>query len=256
MSKLAACYTIFNGEELLEKSMQQIDSAVDFFVLCYQKMSNKGEKREEIEAFMQRFKGNPRIVLVNFEPNLSDSTKENERKKHQIMLEYARYNGATHVLLSAVDHFYDLNQFKCAKAVAIFADIDVTFTKMFTYYKHPTWQLTPMEEYYMPFIIKMHKDTKITSFGKYPVLVDPSVKVNTISSYRIFGVDECVMHHYSMIRKDIRNKFKNAAASIRWKPDQVKNFIEEYENYDLEKNIGVSYFGGRKIKTVTNYFNL
>ena len=130
MSKLAACYTIFNGEELLEKSMQQIDSEVDFFVLCYQKVSNKGEKRDEIEAFMQRFKGNPRIVLVRFDPNPTENTKENERKKHQYMLDYARYNGASHVLLAAVDHFYDKNQFKCAKSVAICADIDVTFTKM------------------------------------------------------------------------------------------------------------------------------
>jgi hypothetical protein len=65
-----------------------------------------------------------------------------------------------------------------------------------------------------------------------------------------------MMHHYSMIRQDIEGKFRNAAASIRWKPEQVERFIREYNNYDLSNNEGISYFQGRRIEVVDDLFDL
>jgi uncharacterized protein YdhG (YjbR/CyaY superfamily) len=65
-----------------------------------------------------------------------------------------------------------------------------------------------------------------------------------------------MMHHYSMIRTDIKNKFRNAASSIRWSETQKETFISEYENYSLENNHGITYFRGAKVKEVENFFGL
>lgn len=256
MNKLAACYTVFNGEELLQQSMKQIDSEVDLFIVCFQIISNKGHENRHLKPFLGCFVGNKKVIMVNFNPDLSLNTKENERRKHQLMIETARNNGATHVLLAACDHFYDAQQFKYAKERSFNHDLDISFTSMFTYYKSPEWQLTPKEDYFMPFIIKLHPTTKICYNKDFPLKTDPSVQVNTFMVWGLFTEDECILHHYSMIRKDIYNKLHNAAASIRWKNEELILHGIEYETYDINKNPGVSYFQGRKIKLVPNYFDL
>ena len=253
---LAACYTVFNGLELLEKSIAQIESEVDFIILCYQTVSNKGMMSDKVRPFLDRFQGNKKFHLLYFEPSMKKNTKENERDKHQLMLNYARTLRCTHFLLSACDHFYNTEQFRFGKNFHYHHNLEVSFTKMFTYYKNPTWQLFPMEDYYMPFIMKITPETRIDRVSKYPVKTDPSVQVNTYEKYSVFAPDVLVMHHYSMIRADIKDKFSNAAASIRWTREDVNTFIQEYINYSLETNPGIKYFGGRKVKAVPNYFNL
>jgi hypothetical protein len=59
-----------------------------------------------------------------------------------------------------------------------------------------------------------------------------------------------------MVRENIHDKFRNAAASMRWGKRQAEGFALEYEMYDIDRNPGVSYFRGRKIKIVPNYFNI
>ena len=255
--KLAACYTVFNGLELLEKSIQQIYPVVDVIIICYQTVSNKGNECKQVEKFVQyNFLAKKKVEIVKFTPDLSVNTKENERRKHQLMLETARKSGCSHFFLSATDHFYQLTEFVNAKEHVKWEDIDVSFTKMYTYYKHPTWQLNPIESYYMPFIMRLHPETKIAVVRNFPLKVDPSVQVNTFAKWYLFPEEQIMMHHYSMIRENIKDKFKNAAASIRWRNEEAEMFAAEFENYDIESNPGIKYFQGRKIKIVENHFGL
>jgi hypothetical protein len=255
--KLAACYTIFNGLELLNDSIAQIIDCVDEIIICWQKNSNKGNESTEIEAFISQYAGKKHIHLVRFYPNLTVNTKENERLKHNIMLESAKKLGCTHFFLSATDHFYKKKEFLEAKKMCFSLDYDVTFTKMYTYYKKITWQLTPIEAYLMPFICKLYSETTIDRKISFPydkIVVDPSVRIYPSNNWYIFSEEEIMMHHYSMIRHDIKNKFKNAAASIRWNEKMIEDFQNEWDNYDIDYNPGIKYFQGRKIKIVENYF--
>ena len=127
---------------------------------------------------------------------------------------------------------------------------------MFTYYKRIDWQLTPIEAYFMPFICKIYPETAITRQTNYPVRVDPALQLNTCKNYREFHPFEIMLHHYSMIRVDIDNKFRNAAASIRWTKEQIETFKSEFKNYTLEENKGISYFQGRKVRKVEDHFGL
>ena len=107
----------------------------------------------------------------------------------------------------------------------------------------------------MLFICKLGTQTRIG--GRFPVRVDPSCAITPYRTSKGYAEKELILHHYSMIRQDIRSKFKNAAASINWNADK---FVEEYENYDIVDNPGVSYFSGdgvvRKIKVVPNWFRI
>lgn len=249
--KLAFCYTVF-GTELLKESIKQIYDHVDSVIICWQRVSNNGIEDSELIKSLQLLKGK-KIWLSEYVPNLNYITKENERRKHQHMINVARGIGATHFVMAATDHFYEPVQFEYGKQKA--SDYDVTFTEMFTYYKHPTWQLTPVEDYYMPFICRLGPDTRIEHTTKYPLRVDPSVRVAPFDKWHLFSQNEVMLHHFSMVRQDLKAKFVNAA-SPKWTPGLMEGYINEYENYNLDKNPGVSYFKGRKIKQVENLFGL
>jgi len=169
----------------------------------------------------------------------------------------AKKIGCTHFFLSATDHFYQQKEFLSAKKMCFSLDYDVTFTKMYTYYKEITWQLTPIEAYLMPFICKLYPETTIERRKSFPydkIIVDPSVQIYPCNNWYIFSEEEIMLHHYSMIRTDIKNKFENAAASIRWNEKMIQEFYNEWEKYNIDENPGVKYFQGRKIKIVDNYF--
>lgn len=249
--KLAALYSVYNGLELLEKSIEQIYDHVFFVIICYQTTSNVGEVDLSVAEKLFPLHKN-KVFLMKFEPDLSLSTKQNERNKHNLMLRATKLAGCTHFFMSACDHFYHTNEFLKSKKFCIKANTDVTYTKMYTYYKHPTWQLNPIEDYYMIFICKLYPHTEFVS-GKSPLLVDPSLILNTCNNWKLLPL---MMHHYSMIRQDIHSKFNNAAAGVRWTKEQRQRFLTEYENYNLAENKGIEYFKGRKVIEVPNYFGL
>ena len=250
--KTAAFYTVFNSCELLSASIRQIEAHVDKVFICYQTVSNTGERINPKDIFyINEANENFNSRLIHYVTK-NVNPKENERRKLQLMLDFAKDYDA--FVLLAADHFYKPEEFKNAKDFLAKNRFDVSLTKMFTFYKYPTWQLEPIEAYYMPFICRINADTKV-SVDRWPYVVDPSVKVGPVRSFHEFKESEFMLFHYSMIRDDISSKFRNAAAAQNW-PDKIEAFENEFKNYDIKENVGVSYFGGRKIKVVKNYFNL
>ena len=247
--KLGLGYSIYNGLELLKGSISQIESEVDLILICWQKVSNIGLESNEIEPFLKKLK--TKYHLLEFVPDLSKSTKENERAKHNLMLDYFKSKQCTHFILSATDHYYDKLDFRCAKIKAL--NYDCTTTKMFTYFKSPEYQLTPIEEYEMLFICRVYDESEFIQM-QFPVIVDPALKLNTSRKFYSFKQTEIMMHHYSMVRIDISSKFKNAAASVRWSKELVDTFIYEYESHKVGD--AVTYFKGRRTRLVDNYFHL
>jgi len=266
--KTALLYTFWTGDdvEMLKRSIQHNGLFVDRIIVFYQKTSNTGNfnenpfqflfkssviKRENYSVMME----NGIVVsFKNFEPDLSLPTKENERIKHNLMIQTAKSQGFTHFIMAAADHFYNENTFENAKKLILESDPDVIFTKMITYYKREKWAIWPLESYCMPFIHKMHPDTEISKSVEYPVLVDPSVKVNTIGSFHIMEPKDGILHHYSMIRTDIEKKFRNAAASVRWSKEQVEGFIKEYKNAEIGDKL--TYFKGAEIRKINEILTL
>lgn len=248
--KLVALFTVYNGLELLPDSIAAITPHVYGVICAFQNVSNKGEVNPYVGDYCESLG----LHCIEFVPDLTVNTKANERAKHDMMLQYAKAQGYTHAILLATDHFYTGHQIEWAKADVIANDLDVTATAMHTYYKKPTWRVDPIEDYSMPFIIALRPDTRCERVPSFPWHVDPSVQVNTCQRSRHYTPEEVLLHHYSMIRVDIADKFRNAAASMRWKPEQVAAFISEFEGAKLGDSI--SYFKGRRLVEAPNHFNL
>lgn len=243
--RIALLYTVWTGDdmEMLARSIERHEPFVDGIILSIQELSNKHEYGGRWNQCVPIQFPNKTIPIFYTPRHIN--TKENERIKHNLMIQNAKKQGFTHFIMCACDHFYDKETFENAKKLHLEHDLDVTFTKMITYYKYENWVLWPLENYYMPFIHKMHPNTEISNTVKYPVLVDPSVKVNTFQNYKVMDLKDGVLHHYSMVRKDIQKKFRNAASSIRWTKEQVETFTNEYENAKIGDKI--TYFKGAEL---------
>lgn len=248
--QIAGLITVFNGLELLEPCINNLRGQVDKIIIAWQKTSNLGEYSEQVEEVVNSFDD---VELIYFEPNLRIGTKENEINKHNLLINKARELGCSHFVLLATDHFYRDDEFQYAKKIIIENDFDVTFTYMYTYYKHPTWRLEPIENYHMPFICKIYPNTKAKKINNYPVYVDPAVQITPHNKWHLFD-GSIMLHHYSKVRNDIENKYRNAAASVNWNKEKVSKFLEEYNNAKLGDSI--SYYGGRKLIQVGDIFNL
>jgi len=246
--RLAALYTVFNGLELLEGSINQIYDHVDMVIISYQKVSHHGEESLEVEPFVVKLKDKyPKIKLIEFKTRAGAFSKNEERRKINQMISLAGEE-CSHFFISATDHYYESSRFANSKLIA--EKYDVTASKMYTYFKDPRWRLTPLESYYMPFICKItdktySKDTK----GVWNVPIDPALCIVPNESFYEFKEDELIMHHYSMVRDDIENKLRNAAARVNFNSD-IEQIIKDCNNY---KGVGkVPYFSrdGKSFDTI------
>ena len=257
--KLAILYTTWTGDDMamLKDSIDNHLPYVDGALVFMDNTSLFGEKIPFAEKHRIDFQlSNSKIQLFkrNINALLFGHTKEKERIKHNEMIQEAKEQGFTHFILAAGDHFYGPEAFEIGKRMAIEFDFDVSLTKMITYYRTKDLAVWPLEDYCMPFIHKMYPETEISKDAKYIQRVDPSVKVNTSRKVCRIHESEAILHHYSMVRKNILRKFRNAAASIRWTKEQTDTFIHEYNNAQIGDKI--TYFQGRELKKAVDVLEL
>lgn len=244
--KLTAIYTIFNGTELLEKSVKCLEDSVDSFIFVNQKVSHYGEPQspKDVERFTDVLsKMKKPFGVVEFNPILNRA-KISEVVKHNLGLEHARKWGATHFLLVSCDHLYFPDDVAFVKNNFDKYNADVTLTKCKPYYKYPNLQCTWYEVAHMPFICKLNPETKF-EYGLYnrdSLLTDPSCRIEPYNKVAVIAPFDCTMHHYSTVREDFEAKLRNAAARGIWKPEQVQGFINEYIDCTPYKDVEPLYY--------------
>ena len=108
--KLIPIYSIFDGLELLEGSVQQIYTDCDKFIFHYQTTSNTGEVDFNVEKYLIKMcRKYSKINLLIYEPSLDLNGSQNEKRKRQLGINYARNIGATHYLLMDCDEYFQRN---------------------------------------------------------------------------------------------------------------------------------------------------
>ncbi len=223
--KLAACYTVYNGIELLEDAIESIKNNVDEIIICYQTISNRGEKNND---FLNWIKNNKDYNYIEFKPDLNIFVKKNEASKHEMLRLTAKKLGCTHWFLSATDHLYKHNEVENVKKEVIKNKYKTTFTKMKTFFKENYYCLKPLEDYYMPFICDVNIPIKYQGWS--PVKVDSAIKFDSHNNYKVFDKSEILMYHYSYVRYDIENKLINAAARSNWRT-QIPSMLDQFRNF-------------------------
>lgn len=246
--KIAAIYNVWDGEELLEGSIRQIRPFVDFVIIIGQTYSNHGE------YYNYSLHGISKIPIdrfIDFEPDLKLKPSENEKRKRQKGIEYAKKLNCNIVIQLDCDEYYQSESFERALKRFIKSDMDGSFCKLRTFYKEPTLQLVPAEDYYVPLF---HKLTPETMTGvKYPVLVDPTRGLSS-KTFLEFTRSEIEMFHYSFIRRDIGRKLRNSSARVNFEKDIDKHISQWWTAHAGSK---IDYFGqDKELVEVKNHFNI
>ena len=167
--KLGVSYNIFDGEELLPYSISGVRKIADIIVVVYQNTSNFGELNAGLKDYLISLK-EQRLIdhLIEFEPRLlyddngiiDDSTGEfNERQKRNIALEYCRDNGCEQFMSLDCDEVFDADQLLYAFQEHCALEHGSSVCRLLTYYKKPTYQIVPMENYFAPLFYRIG-DTK------------------------------------------------------------------------------------------------
>ncbi len=195
---------MWDGVELLNHSMKSVDKGVDVFIIVYQKISNFGEYFNPLTE-MKKFPKNPKVVLIEYEPAKTQPWI-NETNKRNIGLEAAKKLNCTHFFHIDCDEIY--SNFPQMVLEYIRSGADGSVCEIYTYFKSPKLRLENVDNYFVPFIHKLYKNS-IAGKGGYPYRVDPTRKINCSS----VAVMNEKMHHFSWVRLDIERKFRNSTAN-------------------------------------------
>jgi len=231
--KISASYNVFDGEELLEKSISSIRDSVDFISVVYQTISNFGNNcSPDLEDILHdlRDKGDVQ-ELVKYTPELPLKPHSNELTKRNIGLNLAKQNSCTHHMSLDCDEFYIHKEFEKAKQIILDEDIDCAICGIQSYYKEPTIIIDPPD----PTLVAMIY--KINSYSEFKLhqdlgydKIDPTRRIKS-TKVKKFERDQLLMHHMSYIRKDIRSKAENSSARCNFE-NEIDTFVDYFNNYE------------------------
>jgi len=241
MNKLAGIWNVWDGDEHLRRSIELIKPHLDAVIVIYQNMSNIGEIYEPNIPFD--------ILDFNefYIPKLDASAQWNETYKRNRGLQLAKMIGCTHFIQMDCDEMYFSHHFEAAKQIVYEKDLDASYCKLKTYYKYPTKQIVPDEDYFVPFIHKIYPETIMCFDRRYPAFADPTRRTNTFEVHE--EIEWLRMHHYSFVRECITRKLRNSSSSSA--------FVGQYELWDKFETTGeMIHFKNHKTIDVPNHFNL
>ena len=264
--KLGVAYNIFDGEEMLPFSIDNLRPMVDFICIVYQNKSNFGNENPKLfKKIKELLKTNKVNAIYHYEPKFEydennsisvDNGLNNEIEKRNIGLTMCRDYGCDTFMTIDCDELYDPIQFEWAKKDFEQGGYDTSFSLMRTYYKFPTIELYPPEKYYVPLFYKIHKDTKFSfSFVKpYPVEIDPTRRIKAGYS-RIYSREEIEMHHFAYVRKKLLSKVMNSSSQMSDElKEKVCNHFNEWKSVEQK----ALFIGNTEhtLREVENKFNI
>jgi hypothetical protein len=231
--KLGISYNVFEGEELLEESINRIRNQVDYISIVYQTISNFNIPCNDLLLpILQDLKSIGLVdELIYYTPtSKADYNKTNQIEKRNIGLEASRKQGCTHHMALDTDEYYINKEFKYLKQDIIKNDYHNTACQMRTYYYDTRYELDPPEEYFVPLIFKIKPHTKfIFNIKNYPVDVDKS-RMTDPNNFKKYNRNEIQMHHLSYVRDDLRSKLESHGAQV-WLQHQIEEILTHYNNW-------------------------
>lgn len=249
--KLFVSYNVFDGIELLESSINSIRPAVDFIHVNYQKISNHGNhiSVSDMEDLVKLFEDFDLINGFNcYEPNFDLNPSTNEFLKRNKALQRAKAEGYTHFLSIDADEFYKLDEFIKAKEIIERFDYDCTACSVQGYQRLPIWQDSELWCHFVPFIFKIRPQSTFNYGGRFPIIVDPTRIVAPYSKFHQFMPEDIVMHHMTVVRKDLHKKYINSSSTNDSNKHNVNAIVKELQNFQPNETNGV--------KTIKNIFKI
>lgn len=232
--KLGVAYIVFDGTELLEHSIKQIKSQVDYVCVIYQSRSWFGhpissEDSKNLEYLKKSGLVDDVFEYSNFRPlsgatpNNIKSAKNYLRQKRQFGLTQCLLKGCTHYLCMDNDEFYETSEFKQAKREIEINGYDVTAVRFINYVNIPTVH-RGFDSNYVSFICKIDRSSQMVN--GFFVKVDPTRGIKTASKKsHIFNPTVIKMHHMETVRKNLHLKYVSTARAI-FKRERTSELID------------------------------
>lgn len=204
-------YSVFDGEELLEKSVESIRSQVDYINVVWQDVSWKGAAgNKEVPILLERLKSEGKIdEIIKFTPDISIKAARNEERKRNIGLEAAKKFGCDYFMTMDCDEFYLEDEVREAKQFIVKRGITHAYCPFVNYGLSPMTRLVEPAPAAVQFFCKINRFSHLGRGrrGKRIAIVDGT----RVMSDRLFGkyfMVQCVkMHHMTYIRKNLTKKF-------------------------------------------------
>ncbi len=223
--RLAAIYNVFDGEELLEKSVQSVRSNVDYVIAITQTLSNWHQYyKGGLNEAKRLYKLGLIDEVINIEPK-GRHPQAREIYKREYGLKQAKAANCTHFLHMDCDEVYNSKDFENAKTIIEGYDYKATACKIQSYYKWE-YKTKELDRYYVPFICQL----PAVHSRKFPVYCDPTRSCLPNTPFYEFSSDELVMHHYTWCRNNIELKFSNSTARMN---GDYQHLIDKYNAIEL-----------------------
>lgn len=212
--KLAACFNVFDGEELLAASMAQARRYADIVLVAYQTVSHFGSPHPD-PGRLRDLAGSADVAFQFF-PDV-DAVSANYHvqatRKRNLLRERAEAAGCTHYLSVDCDEFYDPARVLAAREVVARHAYDATACCIQDYYFRPTWRAEGLADYCVPFVCRVDRPVRLVPSETYFCLADPSRRVYGDRCH-VFAPGQVVMHHMTSVRAPGRLRFKYECSPV------------------------------------------
>lgn len=265
MNKIGVSFNLWKGEEFIPYAINQIKDYVDYIVVIYQTESNYKDLRNDLSSTLNKWVETNLIdEWVDYKPDFDCSENywgiHNELKKRNIGLQKCLDNGCNYLLDSDSDEIYNKVEFKNCIEEVITGGYDSSFCKMITYYKYPDCKLSPIENYYVPFIYKINYESEFKPIHNidFPVLVDGKRRIKSKVPL-VFSEQEILMHHYSYVRlneNEMLDKFNNASSRLNFSNQRISDILNSWNNFEIGGKALIGKDQEFSTKKTDNLFNI
>lgn len=212
-------YSVFDGEELLEKSVESIRSQVDYINVVWQDVSWKGAAgNKEVPILLERLKSEGKIdEIIKFTPDISIKAARNEERKRNIGLEAAKKFGCDYFMTMDCDEFYLEDEVREAKQFILKHGVTHSFCGFVNYGPLPTERFIDPSSYAVQFFSKINGKSYLgveKGRNKNRIAeVDQTRELSDFAGAKYYFLTHIHMHHMTLVRKDLYKKFMNTSCA-------------------------------------------
>lgn len=236
--RLCAIYNVWADWDWLYHSFRNIKPLVDGIIVVFSYKSNYGEESPMAQNIATIIHTSDTITWVNREPVLNHPMHA-ETDKRNFGLDTARKQGYTHFIMMDADEFYDPAEFRKAKErFHVEKDLKGLVVESQVYFGSPELTIGN-DTTLVPFIHELTPTIKHEFNRKYPfawidgkIRIDPTRSLNIDSGVKMA---DCLMHHYSWVRKDYSKKIRNSTARANLERSTImQDLLHAKEGYYCE----------------------
>lgn len=256
-TKFGVSYNVFNAEEHLIPSIENIRNSVDYINIVVQYTSNLNnpateQLRDTIKEIEQRG-----LVekIVEYQPSPLPP-QQNEHQKRVVGLKHARAAGVTYFTTMDADEYFLPDQYNEAKRFIVNNDIAYTAAPTFLHIRRPVYRSAKPDSTDICFFARIDGTATIPFGARFPANVDPTRRITgSGDKFYFFGERELAMMHMNLVRQDkLQSKLANTSSSAN--TEFIQRVLQAYNTWEPGKLL---YFPNKppmEIVEVPDYFSI